>query len=508
MRRSLPVMVCLVVSTCYTVLGPKIALGEMPPAVQAQVRRVIVDVFATYENGTVVGSGIVCGQRHGRILILTAYHVVRNRRRIPSRIEVELSFMPSKRFEADLSPKVGIHLDAAVISIRLEERKALGPDTLPVLRIGRIDDLPKKREVFPCGNGGALESEPDLFTGFDGDRILFKTNTVASGFSGGGLFTEQGHLLGMILNHDPPIGYAVRIDNVRNWLTGHEIDVSQWGGTQKTPGQILLSAALAGNLKEVRRAFSLNASAMERDKTGMTSLHRVVLAGPEDEFGQVLGIIDLLLEKGAMVNAMDEDGSTPLHSAMVSDLAARKARTLMKKLISIPGIDVNFRNSAGETPLLALIRWADPEQEKDTTLAIFEELLRGGADVNAADGAGWTPLHYAAYAPAEDGKEIERLRKSIVYWLLRTPGVDPNRCGRRSTGTPLKQAISSQSIRTVRALLSDHRVDIGRQCVPGHHTPVGEARWMAALHGETAMDEDISPEKAKIILRMLQERDE
>ena len=53
------------------------------------------------------------------------------------------------------------------------------------------------------------------------------------------------------------------------------------------------------------------------------------------------------------------------------------------------GADVNARNSSGVTPLMAA---AGNNQNPE----VITTLLRAGADIEARDGVGWTPLIYAA----------------------------------------------------------------------------------------------------------------
>jgi ankyrin repeat protein len=86
---------------------------------------------------------------------------------------------------------------------------------------------------------------------------------------------------------------------------------------------------------------------------------------------------------GADVNAPNDYGDTPLHSA------AYLGHTEQVRLLLKSKADVSRRTHRGETPLLYASR---PEGYPETVLA----LLEGGADVNLADNFGMTPLHGAA----------------------------------------------------------------------------------------------------------------
>ncbi len=92
--------------------------------------------------------------------------------------------------------------------------------------------------------------------------------------------------------------------------------------------------------------------------------------------------VEVLLTKGAGVNARNEYGWTPLHSA------AREGKKDIAQLLLAKGADVNarnkYKNEHGVTPL----HMAANAGHKD----IVELLLAKGADVNARDNNGWTPL--------------------------------------------------------------------------------------------------------------------
>ena len=78
-----------------------------------------------------------------------------------------------------------------------------------------------------------------------------------------------------------------------------------------------------------------------RDAFGYTPLHDAALEGHKD-------MVELLLAKGADVNAKDKDGNTPLHEA-----AYTNDRGFVELLLA-EGAEVNAKNSSGSTPL----RWA------------------------------------------------------------------------------------------------------------------------------------------------------
>ncbi|CAI7651006.1 unnamed protein product [Penicillium palitans] len=154
--------------------------------------------------------------------------------------------------------------------------------------------------------------------------------------------------------------------------------------------------------------------------------------------------VTLLLGSGADVNAQNLKGDTPLHVAFSHGafLGDMKAQKEFVTLLLGSGADVNAQNSKGDTLLhVAFSHGAflgDMKAQKE-----FVTLLLGsGADVNAQNSKGDTPLHVAFYHNAFPGDM--KAQKELVTLLLRS-GADVNLQNRREE-TPLGISVENPGI--------------------------------------------------------------
>ncbi len=142
--------------------------------------------------------------------------------------------------------------------------------------------------------------------------------------------------------------------------------------------------------------------------------------------------IEQLIDKGADVNFRSEGGETPLHliASMIGNDTIELADLLITK-----GAQVDAKNNSSQTPLSVAIFGPN-------NIQMAELLISKGADINIKDIRGRTPLHIAAKTQYYGIKLTQ---------LLIDKGANVN--AKADIGTPLHGAASIDSFLTVELLV-------------------------------------------------------
>ena len=316
--------------------------------------------------------------------------------------------------------------------------------------------------------------------------------------------------------------------------SGVDVDASDDGG--ETP---LHRAARIRELPNVAELLAAGADANARDVAGDTPLHHVISwsARPTGDerlaalFSRDTAVAAALIRAGADVNARNNDGDTPLRLARrgrnaplaaalldfgaatgAADIGARSPEALvcdrsLAVLAAAPpesirtcidagadvttanttlntvvgtlqenhavahhlvtvflqaGADPNARDRDGSTPLhLASAAFLGRPTERRGQSAVIAALLDGGADPNVRDTAGATPLHHIARG---------RFDNADAAVLLLEAGADPNTPDLDGE-TPLHAAFTQSNPR-VAGRLRDHGADPGGGDDPGLVGPI------------------------------------
>ena len=165
--------------------------------------------------------------------------------------------------------------------------------------------------------------------------------------------------------------------------------------TDKAPDISIHDAVEKGNIEAVKQHIAAGTDVNAKGGLiGGTPLYGAVAFGNKE-------IVELLIAKGADVNAKDRNGITPLD--MATGFQHRRAAI----------IDLLRKHGGKHSSILIAAEAGNVEAVK--------QHLDAGADVNAKDGAGRTPLDKAKRGWLRDSPEVIAARKETAD-LLRKHG--------------------------------------------------------------------------------------
>ena len=148
--------------------------------------------------------------------------------------------------------------------------------------------------------------------------------------------------------------------------------------TAEAPDISIHDAAAAGDIDAVKQHIAAGADVNENVLSA--PLHAAALNGHKE-------IAELLIAKGADVDAKDALGNTPLYNTILFNAALDGYKEIAELLIQ-NSADVNAQDKNGNTPL--------HEAATSGLKEVVELLIANGAVVNAKKKFGRTPLHGAA----------------------------------------------------------------------------------------------------------------
>ena len=363
-----------------------------------------------------IGAGIVFGLDKGALYVLTANHVVRRGTLEAHSLRVKLKSSPTQSLEAELLS----HFDAEgdLAAIRVNGLATQGVDVCK-FEFGELEELWQKLKrgfaVHAVGNpngiGWAMSVTPELVSELTEKRVMFQSTFIGRGDSGGALISDRGHLLGMIQADQPPLVSAILLSSalqtVARWDYPLDLMDSPYGKFGVGGyGTRLVLAAGTGDTRTVQRLLNacwnpnatggnVTAAVMgEASGHGQLEVVKLLIAAGVDANGLNYGLshaartdevetMEWLLSHGAKADAVQDYGSTPLHSA------ASAGNVKASKLLLTHGANVNARQTDGATPLYLAV--------SDKRRDVVELLLASGSPVNTPGQGGKTPLHEAAF---------------------------------------------------------------------------------------------------------------
>jgi serine/threonine protein kinase len=178
-------------------------------------------------------------------------------------------------------------------------------------------------------------------------------------------------------------------DSIREGKTDFAINYLTWGGNPEplSKGSNIKTSLLRCALLSVNRnkyfigqLIDKGADVNFRSEGGETLLHLIASMSGND----MVELADLLITKGAQVNAKDNSSQTPLSKAIFGSDNIGMAELLISQ-----GADINIKDIRGRTPLHIAAK------TQSYGIKFTQLLIAKGANVNAKADIG-TPLHAAA----------------------------------------------------------------------------------------------------------------
>ncbi|KAF4434154.1 hypothetical protein FACUT_8006 [Fusarium acutatum] len=233
-----------------------------------------------------------------------------------------------------------------------------------------------------------------------------------------------------------PLHCAAEIEGSRATMEallsyGAKIDIrNQWG---ETP---LLRAAMGASVDEIEFLIRRGADVTAQDGEDENCLHKAM--GRRQE---IFEIVRFLLENGARADSRNKDGETCLHILAHWGPVTPSTGDLIQ-LVTSHGTDINAIGNDGNTPLHLVTRYRPAK-----TLSTFAD--QPGLDFNARNHLGQTPLHVVAsrlYLLLEDGME--------ALAILIRKGADINALDNKSR-TPLDDAVETGYEKAIQFLIDN-----------------------------------------------------
>lgn len=258
----------------------------------------------------------------------------------------------------------------------------------------------------------------------------------------------------------------------------------------------------------IGRGLDVNA----RTETGWTAVHQAArysggYFGPEveDRLGRALSMLNLLIEKGADLHAITETGETAVHCAgflstleflfdhglepdtanvngdtplhrsveiIVRSQLSSGERFMMARRLLEAGADVNAMNREGVTPLMRAV--------SEMNTALIEFLLEQGADADVLTPNGQSLLNLVANAFHDRFVDPGDYAKVVANLATEMENVD-RQC--ENDMTPLMWAAAANNVPAVEALL-DAGADFEARSGDGR-TPL---MWAASARAEDVME--------------------
>lgn len=209
---------------------PAFCAEERSDLYQHQERPELLVARITAENSD--GAGILFHVDNQYVYGITAKHVVFQHGKLIEGLHAELRAWPGRQLPVE-AIKLHFQEDLAVFraelgSLGLSRAKVL--EGIPLDQLGASLSLDPGSELFSLGhspdNAWIAPKQPVRFARkADPNAFLFEL-ACPRGHSGGAVFDSQWHLVGMMIDSEPPFCRALRIEPILKILQGWKLEIS------------------------------------------------------------------------------------------------------------------------------------------------------------------------------------------------------------------------------------------------------------------------------------------
>lgn len=226
----------------------------------------------------------------------------------------------------------------------------------------------------------------------------------------------------------------------------------------------LIKAAAEGKLEVVRSLLESKVDPNSVDGDGRTALHWAAWENHPQ-------VVQLLLERGALIDAQDNNGDTPLILAGAygsldawkvlidngadDTIANKDKKTVLTAIVDIP----DYRNISPNTKeeMLDYLQYASTSPLirallKQEPLSVIAPLV-DAATINAYDNHGRTPLIAV----------IDRSDNDNMVDFLLSKKADPNLSSKDNVVSPLISAVQKNRVNIARRLLQEPNIDLNQR---------------------------------------------